>query len=59
MKPGQKFLTYSIEGEPLCIQGQGTPPKVGDLFLQVRVRAVIPFPGYPDYLVVVLTPLPK
>jgi hypothetical protein len=59
MPKERKFLTYALEGNPTGIEGWGVPPKVGDIFDQVRVRALIPVPAQPDHLVVVFTPLPR
>ena len=55
----KKHLFYAMEGSPICIVGWGTPPRVGDLFPEQRVKAIIPVPSQPDALVVIFSALPK
>jgi hypothetical protein len=51
---GKKNLTFASEGNPLCFQTVGVPPKAGDIIGEARVRTVYFWPDQPDYCVVVL-----
>jgi hypothetical protein len=42
MEKGQKHLTLVYEGDPLCFQTVGIPPKPGDVLSEAPVRTVWP-----------------